>query len=474
MGPGGAEIAIDWRSVLHPLDETDRRVAPGRWVELARSVLEYAPRGVRLRPGVSPEDLPFETRPVGWFSRARWLADCSIRPGAYLHHAAADYYVQDPGSTLAVELSQIEPGQWVFDACAAPGGKSTAILERLAGRGGLLANEVIRSRVKTLELTLQRSGFANWCVISADLERLPGTLRDRLDCVVVDAPCSGQSLVGKHRQSMSAFSTRQVEHCASRQLRILQAAAALVRPGGRLVYSTCTFSYAENEQIVSRFLESHSEWETVRLPELAPWEVAGHPGCYRVWPHLDPAAGSFATALVRSPGLARPAGRPEGGVGLGHRRRRSAAGRFSAPGIRTVPVPPNVPWGRWRDGNLQWAIRGDALMVYPPEMGPWIAGMRCSGLTVAQQRGGAWHPSYGCGRAAEWLLESFPVWDLDEDQSIQYVRGDGVPISGSGGGGGSGWYVVRWQGRRLGWAKAVGGQLKNHFPKGLRQACVAR
>ncbi|RMF40795.1 MAG: hypothetical protein D6753_10900, partial [Planctomycetota bacterium] len=264
----GVESDVDWAPILGPLREMDERVAASRWSAMTRAVFDYAPRGLRLRPECSPDDLPFDTIPVDWFPRARWLADGSIRPGGFLQHAAADYYVQDPGSTLAVALCQIEPGQSVFDACAAPGGKSTAILEQLAGAGVLLANEVIHSRVKTLETALQRSGFANWCVMSADLERLPPVLHQRWDCVLVDAPCSGQSLVGKGRQSMSAFAARQVEHCALRQMRILEAAAGLVRPGGRLVYSTCTFSYAENEEMVGRFVESHPGWEPFRLPEL--------------------------------------------------------------------------------------------------------------------------------------------------------------------------------------------------------------
>ncbi|RMF39477.1 MAG: hypothetical protein D6753_13720 [Planctomycetota bacterium] len=220
--------------------------------------------------------------------------------------------------------------------------------------------------------------------------------------------------------------------------------------------------------MVGRFVESHPGWEPIRLPELERWEVPGHSGCYRVWPHLDPAAGGFAAAL-RCPSPAdRWADRAvaRSPIEKAPRTSRMRRGSRSAPGIGGLANPPAVPWGAWKDGDWLWFQRGDTLMVAPRASAEWET-LRFSAMSVARKRGPDWQPSYGCGRAAQSLLDSYPMLELATDQAVSYVRGDSIPVSSRA----AGWYIVHWQGRRLGWAKAAGGRLRNHFPKGLRQEC---
>jgi 16S rRNA C967 or C1407 C5-methylase (RsmB/RsmF family) len=211
-------------------------------------------------------------------SRCRgWKGDIGFRtvqsgPGGFLEYAAADYYIQDAASLLPIRLLQIQPSDIVCDVCSAPGGKATAIAEKLGPEGIVVANEAIRSRVDVLRYSLARTGRANWATSNFDPESLALRCSGLFNKVLVDVPCSGQSLLGKERQAESAFALSHVEHCAQRARRILKSAVRLLAPGGVLVFSTCTFSIEENEaQIEWLQREYPGAWEPVIVPELAAW-----------------------------------------------------------------------------------------------------------------------------------------------------------------------------------------------------------
>jgi 16S rRNA C967 or C1407 C5-methylase (RsmB/RsmF family) len=202
------------------------------------------------------------------------------------------------------------PARRILDLAAAPGGKSTHIAARLAGQGVLVANEVHPKRVWALAENLERWGARNAIVLNEGPERLADHLAGHFDGVLLDAPCSGEGLFRKNPAARLEWSPALVDGCARRQDALLAKAAKLVRPGGVLVYSTCTFSPEENEGVVSRFLRDHSEFElasTVRLPGFQP----GHPEwapdrgpdalrrAIRIWPHIGPGEGHFAAVLRR-------------------------------------------------------------------------------------------------------------------------------------------------------------------------------
>ncbi len=179
--------------------------------------------------------------------QGRWLVDPLQRPSQSPHYVCNDYYIQDAGSLLALALLAAKPHERICDLCAAPGGKASGILEKLGTGGFLLANEPIRSRWEILEWSLNRIGNPRFALSGCDPDRLPTELFGTFDAVLVDAPCSGQTLVGKRKRSDNAFDASQVAHSAARQRRILTHALPLLKPGGRLVYSTCTFAVEENE-----------------------------------------------------------------------------------------------------------------------------------------------------------------------------------------------------------------------------------
>ncbi|MDA1041190.1 MAG: RsmB/NOP family class I SAM-dependent RNA methyltransferase, partial [Planctomycetota bacterium] len=280
---------------------------------LEQAVINRPSKALRRRPaaavgGAERLPLPFPSEPVPWYPDGCFCPE-THQPGRFLHHAAGDYFIQDAGSMLALRLLAPQPTEWIADVCAAPGGKASAILEIVGPGGGfLLANEPIHGRLPPLEFTLARVGFPRFVITARDPENLEPLWGERFNAVLVDAPCTGQSLVGRGKQSAFAFSADRVAHAAARQRRILTAAAALVQPGGRLVYSTCTFATAENEQVINDFLQHHPSWRVEPVAGLETWMSPREPGGYRLYPHRDRCAGAYAVRL-RHDGIPTPQSR---------------------------------------------------------------------------------------------------------------------------------------------------------------------
>ncbi len=471
------ESLIDWNFVLGDLLTDSRTISKDELELLSASIGEYSPRAVRLHPSKSPNDLPFEAQPVPWFNRGYWLVDSQCRPGAFLNYAAGDYYVQDAGSMLALALCDAQPGQAVCDTCAAPGGKSSGLVEQLAGCGTVVANEVIRSRLELLELSLARSGHSNYMVTNCEVETLAEHFQDSFDCVMVDAPCTGQSMLARGKQSMAAFSAKQIEHSAARQQRILRAASQLVKPGGRLVYSTCTFAIAENEGMIRWLRSENPNWLPLSNPKLAAWESREEAGCYRLWPHRDRCAGAFAAALKRpleSEPEATAITLTDPNPKYRQERQASRAALFSP-----VQIPVSeLPWLRataFQSLNL-WR-RGSELHYFSADLPrEWIEAAH-AGVPVAELRGGEWHPLYASSIVAFPNAQPANSFQLGSQQAAEYLAGSAirpcVPPSLDGVADESGfatpWRALTWQNRQLAWSKLATGVFKNHLPKTLRK-----
>ena len=187
----------------------------------------------------------------------------TIEPGKHPYHAAGLYYLQDPSAMAVAELLDPQPGERVLDLAAAPGGKATHIAAKMQGQGLLVANEIHPKRAWELAGNLERWGAINVAITNETPERLAERFEDFFDRVLVDAPCSGEGMLRKGEAARVEWAPELVHGCALRQTTILEQAARLVRPGGRLVYSTCTFNPEENEGTVARFLDTHPEFELI-------------------------------------------------------------------------------------------------------------------------------------------------------------------------------------------------------------------
>ena len=402
------------------------------------------PRAVALRfnpmKGERPV-LPFAGAPVPWEPEGFYY-DPETRPGLHVYHEAGVYYLQEASAMAPVALLDPKPGERVCDLCAAPGGKTTQIAGRMLGRGFLVCNEINPKRAKILSRNIERMGVANALVTNEHPETLASRFPGFFDRVLVDAPCSGEGMFRKEEAAVTDWSQETVQMCARRQREILDSAARLVRPGGRLVYSTCTFAPEEDEETVAAFLEAHPEFTLE--PVEAPWFVPGENASYRMWPHKLLGEGHFAAVLRKTQGESGEAPACPG------EKCPKAWESFAKELDITLPEGKAVSFGQ----SLYWA---------PMEL-PELNRLKVlrPGLELGTERKGRFEPAHAL---ALWLktcavAESFPP---ESPEMKTYLHGDVVPS------GKKGWCLVQAGGYAIGWGKGDGSVLKNHYPKGLRR-----
>lgn len=240
-----------------------------------------------------------------------------VRPGKHPHYHAGLYYIQEPSAMAPVELLDVEPGHRVLDLCAAPGGKSTHIAGKLQGTGVLVSNDNARERTKVLAKNIELAGVRNSIVLNEEPSSLAPVFAEWFDRILVDAPCSGEGMFRKDESMIAEWEKHSIERCSAMQRPILRDAAAMLAPGGKLVYSTCTFSPEENEAQIAAFLAEQPEFEVVQVEHKHGWR-AGRPdwagaagaelsserlaslaGTVRLWPHLVEGEGHYAAILQR-------------------------------------------------------------------------------------------------------------------------------------------------------------------------------
>ncbi len=475
-------LDINWQQVLGPLLDGPAGLERSELLALTDALKGHSPRAVRLSPTSAASDLPFATEPIPWFQSGRRLTDSTVRPGAYLEYAAGKYYIQDAGSMLALRLADVRPGQSVCDTCAAPGGKASGLLEQLGNSGILLANEVIRSRLDVLSFALSRVGAANYMITNLELEALSDLCYAAFDCVLVDAPCTGQSLVARGKQSLAAFSARQIEHSAARQQRILRSAAELVQPGGRLIYSTCTFAFAENEQMIEWLRTIYPTWNPVVIPELLPWHNSQYAGCYRLWPHRDHCDGAFAAALQRPADDASSAPINQANTislrptpltrATKHHGSFDPVNSFVPVNVPVNSAPREFPWLHFSETTntvALWRSRHELHYFAKEFPTHWIS-HAYAGVPVAQDRASQWQPAYAASVVSFNEFKPRATLELSQRQAAEYLDGAALRIGEHGlQPAQAGWTSVSYLGRPLGWGKFANGVLKNHLPKSLRK-----
>jgi 16S rRNA C967 or C1407 C5-methylase (RsmB/RsmF family)/NOL1/NOP2/fmu family ribosome biogenesis protein len=419
-------------------------------------------RGLRQNPQKSPDRplsayLPGLRARVPWQSEG-WLLPPESRAGAHPLHEAGAYYLQEPSAMLPAMLLAAAPGEKVLDLCAAPGGKSTQLAAAMAGRGLLVANEIVPSRAQVLSRNLERMGVTNALAVCADPERLAAVWPQFFDAVLVDAPCSGEGMFRRHPETRLEWDEGAPVRCAVRQQLILESACAMLKAGGRLCYSTCTFSREENEDVVASLLAGHPELTPVpfSVPVSQGRSIASIHGCVRLSPQEVAGEGQFAALLVKT---------ARGKTDTARETTPLPAARALAAPDRMLVSAFNACWLELAEGQspVPNAILGE-LLLSSPDLPP-LSGVRVlrAGLALGRLKGRVFVPDHALALAAPpFILRSSP---LSAAQAALYLAGETLPAPD----GERGYSAAMFASLPLGFVKASDGLLKNHYPKGLRR-----
>lgn len=454
--------------------------------------LRLNPLKTRIQEG--KEKLPFALSPVPWTKNGFYYEE-EEQPGKHPYHEAGLYYIQEPSamapvpclmeerasvaaiperqeehvSAAAIPERQEEPATpgRVLDLCAAPGGKSTQIAEYMRGHGMLITNEINPQRAKILSENIERMGISNAIVLNETPESLSKRFIAFFDRILVDAPCSGEGMFRKNDNAGEEWSEENVALCAERQDGILDCAATMLKPGGRLVYSTCTFAPAEDEGSVSRFLETHPDFCLEKEERLMPHKIKGE--------------GHFLAVLHREGGLLSSAATAG--------TEKSLTLKDCREFLDFAKEALTIPAEELTEGKILLRF-GEQLYLAPAET-PSLRGLKVlrPGLHLGTVKKNRFEPSHALAlflkkeqvvHAVNLACDGTAVRKYLEGQTLTIGEGCDVEMAHIITRGRmaaeqadvslpKGWCLVCVDGYSLGWGKAAGAVLKNHYPKGLRK-----
>ncbi len=409
------------------------------------------------------EKISFLEEAVPWAEGGYYYKE-ENKPGQHPFHEAGVYYIQEPSAMAPVAALMPKPGEKILDLCAAPGGKSTQIADAMKGEGLLVCNEIHPKRAKVLAENIERMGIANALVLNHEPAYLAERFAGYFDRILVDAPCSGEGMFRKNEEACKEWSPENVLMCAERQREILESAALMLKNGGSMVYSTCTFAPAEDEGIVGDFLKRHPQFhleEIKRCKGMEPGRpefISADKACctelsktVRLWPHKLKGEGHFMALLKKE----------------GERTGET----FCANGIeRGVSAKDCGEWQEFCRRYLKKAPEGkylkfgDQLYLVPQDC-PSLKGLKVlrAGLWLGTLKKNRFEPSH----ALALFLKPEDVclyYDLDVPDARKYLLGQTFCLEGE-----KGWYLISVKGYSLGFGKLAGGIMKNHYPKGLRK-----
>lgn len=416
---------------------------------------------------------------VTWANDAYYY-DEEKRPGKHPYHEMGLYYIQEPSAMSAAALLAPKPGMRVLDLCAAPGGKSTQLATYLGDSGLLVSNEINTQRSRILSQNIERMGIKNAIVTNEDSFVLASHFPSFFNAIQVDAPCSGEGMFRKLPEAVEQWSTENVAICAARQKEILDNAAVMLKPGGVIVYSTCTFSREENEDVVEHFLERHPDFT---LEEME-----------RFWPHKVDGEGHFVAKLVRR-GSVNELGADydvcedscnkveDTGLKADRKTKKNKNNKNRKNETKPALTKENMKLlSEFLDETVSedmaaW-IKNARLVMFGeqlyrlPDMEVDIKGLKVqrAGLHIGEFKKQRFEPSHSLALALKQSdAQNVVKLTCDDPQTTGFFNGQSVMLSdGQAAECKKGWALVCVDGYPAGWGKVNGAQVKNHYPKGLR------
>lgn len=380
----------------------------------------------------------------------------SEKIGNHPYHHAGMIYIQEPAAMAPAECIDIEPDWVVLDMCAAPGGKSTQIKNKLGENGILVSNEIIPSRCKILTGNIERLGLKNTVTTCLDSEKISNIYPATFDLIMVDAPCSGEGMFRKEQAAIEQWSIQNVEKCAIRQAEILNNAAKCLKDGGYIIYATCTFSLEENEMVIDNFLSTHTDFEIVKVKDCvieSSSDGIKFDGCKcenisyarRFYPHKTLGEGQFVAVL--------------------HNKNPKAFGQF----FKSQKSKIDKLVFEFLDDTLieydkeNLTIYNEKPVFFTPNFEVKKGVAFSCGVTIGEIRKNYILPHHqffmGFGKKFKRKIEL----DASSIELQKYIKGQEFETTCD-----NGWAVVMVEGCTVGGVKVVSNVAKNHYPKGLR------
>jgi len=415
------------------------------------------------------KEAPFQLQKIPWCEEGFYYSSADT-PGKHPYHEAGVYYIQEPSAMAPAEYLEAQPGERILDLCAAPGGKSTQIATKMKGQGMFVCNEIHPARAKILSENIERLGIKNAVVLNETPAHLAEVFSEYFDRILVDAPCSGEGMFRKNEDACNEWSLENVKLCANRQDEILDCAAAMLKPGGRIVYSTCTFAPAENEGSIYRFLERHEVFDTISIPifegmtkgklewyqkeETVSSKAAEQIGrTIRLWPHLLQGEGHYLAVLEKRGVRSDYDGYCKNSLEKGISEKECEDFNiFCKENLKEMPKGVKIKFG-------------EQLYLIPEGM-PSLKGLKVlrPGLHLGTLKKNRFEPSHALALSLkEEDVKHAASFGADSYEIKAYLSGQTVSYEGE-----KGWYLMNVDGYSIGWAKLTGAVLKNHYPKGLR------
>lgn len=445
---------------------------------------------LRVNTGkLSPEQFraisPFALEEVPWTAKGFYYDGEKDNPAKHPHYYAGLYYIQEPSAMIPASILPVEPGDKILDLCAAPGGKATELAARLEGTGLLVANDISVSRGMALAKNLQIAGVRNAVVTAETPEHLADRLGRYFDKILIDAPCSGEGMFRRDPHMVRDWLEHGPEYYVPMQRQILEKAWEMLKPGGYMVYSTCTFSVQEDEAMVQWFLDHYPDMQicpverkpgfSYGMPDMVPGGSKALEECVRIFPHRAEGEGHFAVLLQKKGTDYGLDGMGSGkGSGIESGLRSGIGFGMGSPTRGTVDDSSVSKMGQTEEFLMDVAGLGGCLRekkgqitLITAEMQK-LSGLRIlsCGLILGEQKKNRFEPATQLALAIR--KEDYPhVVDVSSDdmEGIKYLKGETLMTTSSQ----KGWLLFCVDGFPVGWCKGTGqGTLKNKYYPGWR------